>query len=422
MKPKSACLIITEDSPESYSPAGERIRHMASAGGSVFSKVVILTLRGTRKAKKQETRAPVSLYTINFSRAMLFPISAFLDPVKLFVFLVHGFMLCKRYEPFCIVASMPPLETGASAWFLAKFLNIRLIVDLRDDWESALGSQLARFIPHRRLLKPLFKVAARMYSFSSGILVITSTLAAIIRNRGINTPIFLSPNGADTSLFFPRNDEVRGRIRMKYGLPEDKVIFIYCGSGLNPYYRLDLVLLSLRSLPNDVKKKIFSVFYLYNGIEYLRKSKSRLKIADNLIEIRDPLPRYGVAEIMAACDVGLVPFDDKAYLQYATSSKIHEYMSTGLYVIGSGPKGGELSAFLSQDPKQGLFIQPSQEGFTHAFSEVIGNAESLFNSNHRNTRYAFTRRNYDRQKIMRRTMKMLYTNLVLSERDATEDG
>lgn len=415
MKPKPACLIITQDSPESYSPAGERIRHMALAGGSFFNKVVVLALRGTRKARKRETYTPVSLYTLNFSRAMPFPLSAFLDPVKLFMFLAHGFMLCKRYEPSCIVASMPPLETGASAWFLAKFLNIRLIIDLRDDWESALGTQLARYIPHAQLLKPLFKVATKIYSFSSGILVITSTLATIIRHRGINTPIFLSPNGADTSLFFPRNEEVRGRIRMKYGLPQDKVIIIYCGSGLNPYYRLGLVLSSLRSLPDNVKKKIFSVFYLYNGIEYLRKLKSRLKIADNLIEIRDPLPRYDVAEVMAGCDVGLVPFDDKSYLQYATSSKIHEYISTGLFVIGSGPKGGELNTFLSQDPKQGLFVQPTVEGFTHAFSEVVGNAESLFNSNHRNMRYAFTRRNYDRQRIMRRAMKMLCTNLVLSE-------
>jgi hypothetical protein len=421
VKPETSCLIMTEYSPESYSPAGERIRHMALASGSIFDKVVVLTLRTARKPKKQETYTSVSLCTLNFSRAVPFPVSALLDPVKLLMFLVYGFMLCKRYESSCIVASMPPLETGVSAWFLAKFLNIRLIIDLRDDWESALSSQLRQYIPPK-LLKPIFKIATKTYSFSSGILVITPTLATIIRHRGISTPIFVSPNGANTSLFFPRNEKVRSRIKMKYGLLQDKVIIIYCGSGFNPYYRLDLVLLSLRSLPNDVKKKIFSVFYLYNGIEHIRKLKNRLKIADNLVEIRDPLARYNVAEVTAACDVGLVPFDDKSYLRYATSSKIHEYSSTGLYVIGSGPKGGELDALLSKNPKQGLFVQPTVEGFIHAFSEVVGNGESLFDSSHRNIRYAFTRRNYDRQKIMRRTMKTLYTNLVLSERDVTRYG
>lgn len=414
MNPKSLILIITAHSPESYSPAGERIHHMALAGVSSFQNVIVLALRTSNRTNKQEAPRASSkafLCTVNFKRLLPFPLSDLFDPMKFLMLLIHGFRISRDEKPSCILASMPPLEPGVSAWFISRLLRIRLIIDLRDDWESALSSQLMDYVP-KALLKPLFKFATKVYSSASSILVITRILASTIRQRQINTPIVLAPNGANTSLFFPRSEEARRRIRMKYRLPRDKLIMIYCGSGLNPYYRLDLVFFSLKLLPNDVKEKIFSVFYLHDGIEHVRRLKSRLKMSDSLIEVRDPLPRRIVAEVMAGCDIGLVPFDDKPYLRYATSSKIHEYMSAGLYVIGSGPKRGELAAFLSENPMHGVFIRPTVENFLRVFSKVAGKAESLINNDSRNTRHAFTKENYNRQKIMKGVMKTLCAKLT----------
>ncbi len=410
MRPKSSLLIMTEDSPESYSPAGERVRHMALASRPLFENVLVLTLHGVRKPTKPKKGSNLLLYTVNFTRAAPFPISSFFDPVKFVMLLVHGLAQARHYKPSLIVVSMPPLEAGMSGWFLAKLLRVKLIVDLRDDWESAIRSKLTRYIPFQ-LIKILSRFAREIYSFSVNISVVTQSIADAVHKRGIATPTILVPNGADTAIFLPKLRENRIKTRQKYALPPDKILMICSGSGINPYYRLDLLLLSMRSLPSEMTKKLLLVFYLYNGIERLRDVKARLRISDELVEIRGPLPRRNLAEILASCDVGLVPFDDNPYLLCARSTKLYEYLSTGLYVISSGPKGGELDAFFSPNPQLGYFTQPAVEDFVDAFLQVVENAENLFGSKYRNLRHSFIRENYDRQKIMTKSMETAYTDI-----------
>jgi len=287
-----------------------------------------------------------------------------------------------------------------------------LIVDLRDDWEAAISSQLTRYVPFR-LISPLFKLATKIYSFSTGILAITPTLVNTIRQRGIKTPVILAPNGADTSVFFPRRDDARRRIRSRYALPEDRIVMVYCGSGINPYYRLDLIMSCLRSLPSYMEKKIFVVFYVYNRIDSLNDLKDRLRIPGNLIEIRRPLPRSELAELMAACDIGLVPFDDKSYLLYATSTKIFEYLSVGLYVISTGPKRGELDSFFASNPILGLLVPPTVENLVRVFSKVAESAAELFSNDYTNLRHLFIKEKFDRKKVMLKAIQTLWNDVLV---------
>jgi len=406
MKPKTGLLIITEDSPESYSPAGERVRHMALASCSFFGKVIVLASRGTNRQSGRGVTSKALLYEVSLAVRMPFPISAYFDPLKLLMFVAMGFRLLKRYKPRFVLASMPPLEVGVSAWFLAKLSHVELIIDLRDDWESSVGSQITRYIS-MELVKPLFMLANKIYSFSIGIFAVTKTIANTIRRRGVNTPIFLVPNGADTSVFLSQSERVRSETRLKYALPQDKIVITYCGSGINPYYRLDRILLSVKALPNEVKKRIFLIFFLYNGVKGLTRLRLRLGVSEDLVEIRGPLHRSNLAEVLAACDMGLVPFDEKPYLLCARSTKLYEYLSTGLYVISSGPRGGELDSFFSNNPYLGLFTRPSVEDFVHVLSQVVKESGRLFGDDYRRLRRSFIMENYDRRKTMMGAIKKI---------------
>ena len=409
-KRKQTLLIITEHPPKSYSPSGERMLHAALAGSSVFKSVIVLSLRGGRKqylqgqSKHRETR--VSLKAVNFVRGMLYPLVDILDPIKFLVFLVHGFMLSKRYKPLCIFASMPPLETGVTAWLLSKRKSPMLVIDLRDNWESAVGTQLRRFFP-AAMFSVLTTITNKIYSNAFVIFAATQTIADTVRKRGIATQTVLVPNGADTSVFVPKSESFRVKIRMKYNLPLDKVVAVYCGSGTILYYRLDHVLASVRFLSKEVKDRIYIVFYVYNGSEKLKQMQNKLGIADNVLEIRDPLPRKSLAEVLAACDVGMVPFDSEAYLLCARSTKLYEYLSCGLYVISSGPKRGELDMFFSANPALGLFVQPGANDFARSFSRILESTEDLFSDDLRKMRHSFIKENYDRKNIMETTMKAL---------------
>jgi glycosyltransferase involved in cell wall biosynthesis len=399
-------LIISEQSPEFYGPAGERIRHMALASGAVFGKAVVLAMGSNTKTVARRGSSNVLLREVTLRRASPFPITAYFDPIKFAFLCVYSFALSLRCKPRYIVASMPPLEVGVSAWFVAKILGVDLVVDLRDEWELAIERELSRYIP-MKLLRPVFWFAGKVYSFATAILVATKTIAEGIKKRRIKTPVILAFNGANTSLFFPRDEAYRMRIRAKYALPQDKTVVLYCGSGINPYYRLDCVLSSIRFMSNDRKKRVFFVFYLYNGNEILRKMKEELALSDDVVEVREPLPRVVLAEVMAACDVGLVPFDDDPYLLCARSTKLYEYLSAGLYVIGCGPKGGELDELLALNPHLGGFSPPYAKNLLGVLLRAVKNASSIFDNSSRYLRHRFIRENYDRQVIMIKAMSTL---------------
>ena len=403
-------LIITEHPPKSYSPSGERILHAALAGGSVFESVNVLSLRGGKKrdyqGQSERRDSRVSLKAVNFVRGMLYPLVDIFDPIKFLVLLVHGFTMSKRYKPPYIFASMPPLETGLTAWLLSKRKGSTLVIDLRDDWESAVGTQLRRFFP-RLIFRVLATITNKIYSSAFVIFVATQTIADTVRKRGVTTQFVLVPNGADTSVFVPKSESLRMKIRRKYNLPLDKVVAVYCGSGTILYYRLDHILASVRFLSQEVKDRIYMVFYVYNGFEELKQMQKELGIEGNVLEVRGPLPRKCLAEVLSSCDVGLLPFGDDAYLLCARSAKLYEYLSSGLYVISSGPKGGELDELFSGDPTLGMFVYPSAKDFALSVSDILRKGEYLFSDGLRKSRHSFIRKDYDRRNIMETAMKDL---------------
>jgi glycosyltransferase involved in cell wall biosynthesis len=402
-------LIISEDSPDSYSPAGERIHHLALAGQKKFSTVTVLTLRQSKTAQntqKRQSKSSAMLYSVNFTRALPFPLVSFFDPVKMHMLLIHGLLLSHKTKPTYIIASMPPLETGTAAWFIAKTRKAQLIIDIRDDWESAVGTQLKRYFP-KQLIRFLSATAQKIYTSAQAVFAVTEIISDTLRKKGVTTHLSLIPNGADSTVFKPQPEKMRTEIRTQYALPKDKIIMVYSGSGINPYYRLDLVLAAVKQLPTTTAHKPFFVFYLYNGHAQLNKLKQQLQIPDSQLEIRTPLPRRQLAQVTSACDVGLVPFDAKPYLLCARSTKMYEYLSCGLAVISSGPKGGELDSFFSTHSELGVFMLPTVVNFAQVLAATSEKDKVLLNDDARSLRHEFIRNNYDRQVIMEKALDTL---------------
>jgi len=116
---------------------------------------------------------------------------------------------------------------------------------------------------------------------------------------------------------------------------------------------------------------------------------------------------------MAACDIGLVPFDDKSYLMYATSTKVFEYLSVGLYVVSTGPKKGELDSFFASDSVLGLLVSPTVENLVHVFSEVLENTDELLCDGYRNLRHLFIKENFDRKTGMSKAIQTLWNDVLV---------
>lgn len=390
---------------------------MALASESVFGRAIVLAVGSDAEGANERAYPRLLLYEVARARAP-YPINAYFDPIKFILVYIYACFLFLRYRPSCVLASMPPCEVGVGACFAAKLLGIDLVVDLRDDWESWVKRSISRYIPEQ-LLEVVFWLARRVYSSAAVVMVATPMIAEIAEKRGIETPIILVSNGADTSVFFPRDDDSRSKMRIMHALPVEKTVVSYCGSGLNPYYRLDRVLASVGSLPDHIKERLFFVFYLYKGTEHVRKMKEELGISDDLVEVRGPVSRDVLAGVMAACDVGLVPFDDEPYLLCARSAKLYEYLSVGLYVIACGPKGGELDGLFSLNPQLGTFCLPTRENLVSVFLQVVQNGAYLFEDRNRYLRHDFIRENYERRTISMKAIRTVASMCVSTSAKTT---
>jgi hypothetical protein len=146
--------------------------------------------------------------------------------------------------------------------------------------------------------------------------------------------------------------------------------------------------------------------------------KEELAISDDVVEVREPVPRVVLAEVMAACDVGLVPFKDDPALLCARSTKLYEYLSAGLYVVGCGPKGGELNQFFSLNPQLGSFTLPYTKNLLGVLLRVVKNAAYMFDDSSRFLRHKFIHENYERKAIMTKAMRALRSlSVSLQDKD-----
>jgi glycosyltransferase involved in cell wall biosynthesis len=191
--------------------------------------------------------------------------------------------------------------------------------------------------------------------------------------RGLSyNRIYVIPNGIDTSLFKPcENEKCVKRLRKKYRLPYPKTIFIYAGS-IGAAYKIDAVLKGISHLG---KKNDF--MFLIVGRPTLLMTQKRILQAIERLEVKEtvkvigPLPVDEIAELQGCCDVGVIPLDDKEFWKCIITLKLFAYLASGLPVLASGPKNGELEKFLSKY-EIGFFIgKPTPQRFREGFRKFL---------------------------------------------------
>jgi lipopolysaccharide/colanic/teichoic acid biosynthesis glycosyltransferase/glycosyltransferase involved in cell wall biosynthesis len=112
-------------------------------------------------------------------------------------------------RPDVVIATMPPLFLGVTAWLAARRHRAPMVADLRDDWpHAAVALGEMREGVATRLLDALSRF---LQARSARVLAVTPGMRDRLAARGLDSGrIELLPNGADTELFRPetgRNGE-----------------------------------------------------------------------------------------------------------------------------------------------------------------------------------------------------------------------
>lgn len=293
-------------------------------------------------------KASADIGGVEVYRAVSFDLllsEAVLDVFQIFSTLLLCFVVAVLKKADFIVISVPPGVPGIGAFFAGRLLHKKLVVDVRDKWEdhSIYFSKYRLVRLTHRILKRLYDV---LYRKADSVVTVTPSLVRYLKARGV-IKVILIPNGADVNLFRPREDTEKLAIRSELGLAKEDTVLVYAG-GIG-YYRPDVVIQALHNLIKGTDKLKLKFVVMGRGEPY--RVNEMLELIKNL-ELQNDVIFLGqqkreiVARILPCCDVGIVPYDDKALWVYAYPLKFFDYCASGLPVIATALEDSELASLM----------------------------------------------------------------------------
>lgn len=356
--------------------SSQRVSSFAQAmAQSGFEVTVITASCCLGKERRRSGRQLFGVYDLKCPRFMIPLSNLVLNPILILLFSFMAIPLLLRRRVDLILVSVPYGEVAIAGFLLSKMFGSSLVIDMRDLYPSPPELSLAYARLPRRVNEILTSFLLLVYKSSSKIVCVDSYIKEKLEGLGISEEkIFIVPNGADVSIHKPRTPGHREKIRLKYGLPLDQVIFVYAGS-LTRYYPVIEAIKGVKTLlTEEVNFQLLIISY--SGIAFHRGLTKNLGL-EEMVKFVGPLSVSETARVLSACDVGVVVYGSEDYWKGAYGSKIFSYMSCGLPILASGPSGSVISELISEH-QIGFFIgAPNAQSFAKGFSFFLDNKNML---------------------------------------------
>jgi len=262
-------------------------------------------------------------------------------------------------KPAVIIVSIPNVEQVLSSYVASRLVGAKLIVDIRDPHEDYIiksSKDLTRIFA-----KFLKKLNFAIYRRAEAVTTVTEGLVNYLAQQGVKA--LLVPNGADVTVFRPYPN--RDGIREKFGLSNANVIVF--NGYLGDYYNLDALFESLaelikedRSLVNKLKLMIIGDILKQYRETFVRRIKE-LDIKKQIVFLGIIRDQIALAQLLSACDVGLIPRVEDPFFDFSIPAKFYEYIACGLPVFVLARKGSELWNVVERY-KIGYTCQPNDVG------------------------------------------------------------
>ena len=369
--------MLTDSFPPCPYAASQRIGSFTEVLSSSGFEVVVLTLFRCVNKKFTDTLDKAFLiYNFKYPSYLLRASVVMVNPILVFLLLLGAIVVTATRHPKAILASVPQGEVAVVGFLLSKLFDIPLVIDLRD-WYPVPSVELSSHnIPRPRILNEiLIKLFKAVYRRSQNLVCVDENIQRKLLASGVfPDKVLVIPNGADTSTYKPCSLEERTEIRLSHGLPNDKVIFVYAGSLAKHYPVIDLIkgAKNLSKERNDFQLLIVSFSGYLSFANYVREIG-----LEGVVKFLGPLPVTETAQVISACDVGIITYGGEKIWQETYGSKIFAYMSCGLPVLASGPSGSVIEKLINKH-ELGYFIgSPNGESFARGFLCFLKNRSAL---------------------------------------------
>ena len=236
--------------------------------------------------------------------------------------------------PDLIVASMPPMEGPIAALRLKKHFGCKVVTDVMDAWPETLLQAMPSFGGIGRtignlLLGSYWRLLKRAILGSDGFSAQSETFSEFIARHGWDSHVEVCYLGASALSSLEVNCSSSGALRV-----------VYIGA-MGRSYDLDTLMKAVGKM-NEVSGRVqLHIAGVGEQLEQLRESATGW--GDGIVHFYGFLKEEALGELLASCDVGMIPM----YLQsgVAVPYKSGDYLSASLPIINS--LDGELRVLLN---------------------------------------------------------------------------
>jgi glycosyltransferase involved in cell wall biosynthesis/peptidoglycan/xylan/chitin deacetylase (PgdA/CDA1 family) len=354
-RPLRVCMVAY-----SFYESDNRVMRYADTLAERGDKVDVIALRKKGQAEF-EVMNSVNIYRVQ-ERA-LDERSKFSYVSRLLRFFYNSSMFLSKQHiknPYQLihVHSLPDFEVFAGMF--PKLLGATLILDIHDILPEFYASKF-NSRPEGLIFKLLATIEKASAAFSDHVIISNHLWEQKLLSRSLERErCTVILNYPDPNLFHPRP-----RVRK-----DDRFIFLYPGS-LNWHQGLDIAVKAFSTIAKQVRKAEFHICGEGGEMSRLQEMVIALDLTDHVL-LKPPVPISKIPHVMADADVGVVPKRNDSFGGEAFSTKILEFMSTGIPVIVAGTK---IDKYYFNDSVVKFFEPENVNALSESMLEMIKNSE-----------------------------------------------
>lgn len=288
---------------------------------------------------------------------------------------------------FCNVIEYIKNRDGAKSYLLLKDIFPQNAVDIGMMHKNGIKGLLYRFFRNKE--KKLYKISDYIGCMSE------ANIEYVIRhNPEINgDKVILCPNCIEP-IDMSISTRARKNLREKYGIPQDKTVFVY-GGNLGRPQGIPFIIKCLEKLKGN-KKAYFLI--VGDGTEFEKLKDFFDNEQPKNMKLMSKLPKDDYDTMIAACDVGLI-FLDHRFTIPNFPSRLLSYMQAKLPVLAATDPNTDIGKVITE----GEFGWWCESNDVNAFSKLVENAISVDLEQMRIKEIKYLMENY--------TVSMVYENI-----------
>jgi glycosyltransferase involved in cell wall biosynthesis len=323
--------------------------------------------------------------------------------LNFFSSIIFSFFLFLSERPNIVIISVPGSGNPLGCFLVSRLFRCITVADYRDEWEDYIIQRSSSTIS--RIISSLLKRSmTNCYLNSNLVVTVTEKVANSLRREGVKN-VKIIPNGADITIFYPRDKTLT---RKKIGVSPSDIVLVYSGY-IGTYYRLDIVIRAIQNLADRGKLKLLIVGYGKSVAQILDLIKKN-KMENHIIHLGTKNDKFELAEILSASDIGIVPYDGNPLWKNSIPVKCLEYFACGLPVIATVHDDSILANIIRKN-EIGLVSKPEDvDDLAQAIECLVSDMEFRLDSSKR--AFSFAQANYDRNKIAIEFESLLHGFLV----------